>query len=126
MTGVQTCALPISKEVCEGQQLDMNFEKQGNVSIEDYIEMISLKTAALIAGSMKLGAILSNAPEKDAEQLYLFGNNLGIAFQLTDDYLDVYGDPHKFGKQVGGDIIANKKAFPILKEIGRASCRERV
>ena len=97
--------------VCEGQQLDMEFETRDNVSIEEYIEMIRLKTAVLLGGAMKLGAIVGGADEKNAELLYEFGENLGIAFQLQDDILDVYADPTKFGKQVGGDIISNKKTF---------------
>lgn len=97
--------------VCEGQQLDMEFETRDNVSIEEYIEMIRLKTAVLLGGAMKLGAIVGGADEINADLLYQFGENLGIAFQLQDDILDVYGDPQKFGKQVGGDIIANKKTF---------------
>lgn len=97
--------------VCEGQQLDMEFESRDDVSIEEYIEMIRLKTAVLLGGAVKLGAIVGGADEKNAELLYQFGENLGIAFQLQDDILDVYGDPEKFGKQVGGDIIANKKTF---------------
>ena len=101
--------------VCEGQQLDMEFEEQEVVSITDYINMIRLKTAVLLGGAMKLGAQVSGASPDEAEQLYEFGENLGIAFQLQDDILDVYGDPEKFGKQVGGDIIANKKTLLLLK-----------
>lgn len=97
--------------VCEGQQLDMEFESRDDVSIDEYIEMIRLKTAVLLGGAMKLGAIVGGADEKNADLLYQFGENLGIAFQLQDDILDVYGDPEKFGKQVGGDIISNKKTF---------------
>mgnify|MGYP003583083153 FL=1 len=97
--------------VCEGQQLDMEFETRDDVSIKEYIEMIRLKTAVLLGGAMKLGAIVGGADEKNAELLYQFGENLGVAFQLQDDILDVYGDPEKFGKQVGGDIISNKKTF---------------
>lgn len=97
--------------VCEGQQLDMEFETRDNVSIAEYIEMIRLKTAVLLGGAMKLGAIVGGADEKNACLLYQFGENLGVAFQLQDDILDVYGDPEKFGKQVGGDIISNKKTF---------------
>ncbi|WAC40454.1 polyprenyl synthetase family protein [Pedobacter sp. SL55] len=97
--------------VCEGQQLDMEFETRDDVSITEYIEMIRLKTAVLLGGAMKLGAIVGGANEENAELLYQFGENLGIAFQLQDDILDVYGDPEKFGKQVGGDIISNKKTF---------------
>jgi geranylgeranyl diphosphate synthase type II len=101
--------------VCEGQQLDMEFEEQEMVSIPDYINMIRLKTAVLVGGAMKLGAQVAGASAIEAEQLYEFGENLGIAFQLQDDILDVYGDPEKFGKQVGGDIIANKKTLLLLK-----------
>lgn len=97
--------------VCEGQQLDMEFETRDDVSIEEYLEMIRLKTAVLLGGAMKLGAIVGGADEKNAALLYQFGENLGVAFQLQDDILDVYGDPEKFGKQVGGDIISNKKTF---------------
>lgn len=101
--------------VCEGQQLDMEFEHRNDVSIGEYIEMIRLKTAVLLGGAMKLGAIVGGADEKNAELLYQFGENLGVAFQLQDDILDVYADPEKFGKQVGGDIISNKKTFLHLK-----------
>lgn len=98
-------------EVCEGQQIDMMFEKQRNVSVEAYLKMIELKTAVLLACSLEMGAIIAGANKKEAEDLYEFGRLMGIAFQLQDDYLDVYADPEKFGKQVGGDIIANKKTF---------------
>lgn len=102
-------------EVCEGQQMDMNYETKNNVSIENYLEMIQLKTAVLLAGSLKIGAIIGGASSKDAVHLYEFGRDIGIAFQLQDDILDVYGNPEKFGKQVGGDIISNKKTFLLLK-----------
>ena len=101
--------------VCEGQQLDMEFEDREDVTIDDYINMIRLKTAVLLGGALKLGAIIAEASEKDADLIYQFGENIGIAFQLQDDILDVYADPEKFGKQVGGDIIANKKTFLLLK-----------
>nr|WP_199080329.1 polyprenyl synthetase family protein [Pedobacter sp. ASV19] len=101
--------------VCEGQQLDMEFESRNDVSIEEYIDMIRLKTAVLVGGAMKIGAIVGGASEADANLIYDFGENLGIAFQLQDDILDVYGDPEKFGKLVGGDIIANKKTYLLLK-----------
>jgi geranylgeranyl diphosphate synthase type II len=100
--------------VCEGQQLDMEFETRVDVSIPEYIDMIRLKTAVLVGGAMKLGAIIANAPQESANLIYEFGERLGIAFQLQDDILDVYGDPEKFGKQVGGDIISNKKTFLLL------------
>ncbi|MCX2585575.1 MULTISPECIES: polyprenyl synthetase family protein [unclassified Pedobacter] len=105
--------------VCEGQQLDMEFENRDDVSIEDYINMIRLKTAVLLGGALKLGAIIAGASEKDADLIYQFGENIGIAFQLQDDILDVYADPEKFGKQVGGDIIANKKTFLLLKALSK-------
>jgi len=101
--------------VCEGQQLDMEFENRSDVSIPEYIDMIRLKTAVLLGGSMKLGAIVANAQPEEADLIYAFGENLGIAFQLQDDILDVFGDPEKFGKQIAGDIIANKKTFLLLK-----------
>ncbi len=101
--------------VCEGQQLDMEFEQRDDVSIEEYINMIRLKTAVLLGGALKLGAIIGKASQKDADLIHQFGENIGIAFQLHDDILDVYADPDKFGKQVGGDIIANKKTFLLLK-----------
>jgi geranylgeranyl diphosphate synthase, type II len=102
-------------KVCEGQQYDMNFESSNSVSINDYLKMIELKTAVLLAGSLKIGAIIGNATKKDAEHIYEFGKNLGIAFQLMDDVLDLYGNPNKFGKRIGGDIIANKKTYLLLK-----------
>ena len=105
--------------VCEGQQLDMEFESRDDVSIEEYINMIRLKTAVLLGGALKLGAIIAGASEKDADLIYQFGENIGIAFQLQDDILDVYADPEKFGKQVGGDIIANKKTFLLLKALSK-------
>ncbi|RZL52120.1 MAG: polyprenyl synthetase family protein, partial [Pedobacter sp.] len=110
--------------VCEGQQLDMEFEQRDDVSIPEYIEMIRLKTAVLLGGAMKLGAIVGGANTVDADLLYSFGENLGIAFQLQDDILDVYGNPEKFGKQVGGDIISNKKTFLHLKTLELAQSDE--
>lgn len=102
-------------EVCEGQQFDMNFETSQNVSIDDYLKMIELKTAVLLASSLKIGAILGGTSNENADHIYQFGKNLGVAFQLMDDILDLYGDPEKFGKQVGGDIISNKKTYLLLK-----------
>ncbi len=104
-------------EVCEGQQLDMNFEELDAVSIDDYINMIKLKTSVLLAGSLKIGALLGGATEKESDKLYEFGKNIGIAFQLQDDILDVFGEKAKVGKQVGGDIVANKKTFLLLKAL---------
>lgn len=103
-----------AKEVCEGQQMDMDFEKASSVSLDAYIEMITLKTSVLLAASLKMGAILGGAGEGNRMHLYEFGKNLGIAFQIQDDYLDAFGDPEKFGKEVGGDIRQNKKTFLLL------------
>lgn len=101
-------------EVCEGQQLDMNFETQEKVSVENYIEMITYKTAVLLGCSLQMGAICANASLQNQKHLYEFGKHVGIAFQILDDVLDVYADDEKFGKQVGGDIISNKKTFMLL------------
>ncbi|EHQ29217.1 polyprenyl synthetase family protein [Mucilaginibacter paludis] len=101
--------------VCEGQQIDMNFETLTHVTIDEYINMIRLKTAVLVAGALKMGALVGGADDAEASLLYSFGEQLGIAFQLQDDILDVYGDPKKFGKQVGGDIISNKKTYLLIK-----------
>ncbi|MBC8181828.1 polyprenyl synthetase family protein [candidate division KSB1 bacterium] len=110
-------------EVCEGQQYDMNFETQQNVSINDYIEMIRLKTAVLLAGSLKIGAIIGGADETDAEKIYRFGVNIGLSFQLKDDLLDVFSDEEKFGKKNGGDIVTNKKTYLYLKAFELAKGR---
>jgi len=103
--------------VCEGQQIDMEFETQQNVRIDEYINMIRLKTAVVLGGALKIGALIGGASQKDADLLSNFGIQLGIAFQLQDDILDVYGDPEKFGKQVGGDIISNKKTYLLIKAL---------
>ena len=103
-----------ARQVCEGQQLDMDFEKLQDVSLDSYIEMISLKTSVLLASSLQMGAILGGAGDGNAQHLYQFGLSLGIAFQIQDDYLDAFGNPKKFGKQVGGDILANKKTFLLI------------
>lgn len=108
-------------EVCEGQQYDMNFEKRATVSENEYLKMIELKTAVLIAASLKIGAILGGASQKDANELYEFGLNLGIAFQLQDDLLDAYGDPAVIGKKRGTDIVDNKKTFLLIKALKKAS-----
>lgn len=102
-------------KVCEGQQLDMNFEKVAKVSIPQYLKMIELKTAVLLACSLKVGALIGGADDKNAQTLYDFGKQIGLAFQLQDDILDVYADKEKFGKLKGGDIVANKKTFLLLK-----------
>jgi geranylgeranyl diphosphate synthase type II len=107
-------------QVCEGQQYDMNFETQENISIPDYINMIRLKTAVLLAGSLKIGALIGGAGIQDATRLYRFGENLGIAFQLKDDLLDTFSEEDKFGKKTGGDIVANKKTFLYLKAFEKA------
>ncbi|MBC8464359.1 MAG: polyprenyl synthetase family protein [Bacteroidetes bacterium] len=107
-------------EVCEGQQYDMYFEMRDDVAISEYIKMIEYKTAVLLAGSLKIGALTGGATEDEANHLYEFGRNIGIAFQLKDDLLDVFGDQDKFGKQVGGDILANKKTYLYLKSLSDA------
>ncbi len=112
--------------VCEGQQLDMDFESRGNVGFDEYVNMITLKTSVLLAASLQLGAILGGASEGNQRHLYEFGKNLGIAFQVQDDYLDVFGDPEKFGKQVGGDILSNKKTFLLIHAMGTASAEEQL
>jgi len=112
-----------AKEVCEGQQLDMDFERRSKVTLEEYVNMIGLKTSVLLAASLQMGAILGGAGEGNQQHLYQFGKNLGIAFQIQDDYLDAFGDPEKFGKQVGGDILANKKTFLLIhtQEVANAT-----
>jgi len=113
-------------EVCEGQQFDMDFENRSDVSIAEYLEMIRLKTAVLLGASLKIGALLANANEDQTSLMYDFGINAGIAFQLKDDWLDAFGDQAKFGKSIGGDIVANKKTYLYLKclEIASADDRE--
>jgi geranylgeranyl diphosphate synthase type II len=109
-----------ASEVCEGQQYDMNFEKFDKVSINDYLEMIRLKTAVLLAASLKIGALVANASKHDIENLYKAGLNVGMAFQLQDDYLDAFGDVKVFGKAIGGDIICNKKTFLLISAFNNA------
>ncbi len=104
-------------EVCEGQQFDMEFETRTDVTAEEYLNMIRLKTSVLLAGSLKMGAIMGDAPQKDANLLYQFGESLGMAFQLQDDLLDVFGDEAVFGKKIGGDIISNKKTMLLIKAL---------
>ncbi|WP_335965750.1 polyprenyl synthetase family protein [Galbibacter sp. PAP.153] len=104
-------------EVCEGQQYDIDFETRDDVTIDEYLKMITYKTAVLVGAAMEMGAIVTHADENDAKAIYDFGMNLGIAFQIKDDYLDAFGDPKSFGKQIGGDIIENKKTFLYLKTI---------
>lgn len=112
-------------EVCEGQQWDVDFEHRDDVTIPQYLKMIEYKTAVLVAASMKMGAIISKTSEENANLIYAFGRDLGLAFQLQDDYLDAFGDPETFGKQVGGDIIENKKTYLYLMANANASLDEK-
>lgn len=107
-------------EICEGQQMDMEFEKRNDVKEEEYLEMIRLKTSVLLAASLKIGALLGGASADDAGRLYDFGMNMGVAFQLKDDWLDVYGDVAVFGKNIGGDILCNKKTYMLIKALEHA------
>ena len=111
-------------EICEGQEYDMVFETRSDVTEDEYIEMIRLKTSVLLACAMKTGAILANAPQYDADRLYHVGELLGLAFQLQDDLLDVYGDPKVFGKAIGGDITENKKTYMLINAFNRADSRQ--
>lgn len=108
-------------EVCEGQQYDIDFEESDDVSIEGYVNMIRLKTAVLLAASLKIGALIAGATDDDAERIYNFGENLGIAFQLQDDLLDAFGDEDVFGKKTGGDIVSNKKTYLYLSALQQAN-----
>ena len=112
-------------EVCEGQQMDMDFESRSDVTEEEYIEMIRLKTSVLLGCALELGAILANASEQDRKLIYDFGQHIGSAFQIKDDILDLYADPEKFGKQVGGDVISNKKTLLNLKGIALADLSQK-
>jgi geranylgeranyl diphosphate synthase type II len=114
-----------AREVCEGQQLDMDFEKMPSVTLDAYIHMITLKTSVLLAASLEMGAILGGATPGNCKHVYEFGKNLGIAFQIQDDYLDAFGDPEKFGKEVGGDIRQNKKTFLLLHALEVATPDQR-
>ncbi|WP_445748160.1 polyprenyl synthetase family protein [Polaribacter sp.] len=111
-------------EVCDGQQLDVDFETRNDVTIDEYIEMIRLKTSVLVAAALKMGAIVSKTDAKNADLIYDFGLNLGLAFQLQDDYLDTFGDPETFGKQIAGDIIENKKTYLYLQALKLADKRD--
>lgn len=113
----------MAREVCEGQQMDMNFERRNDVTIPEYIRMIELKTSVLIAAAFEMGAIAGGATSDEAKPLYEFGRHVGLAFQIQDDILDTFGDPEKFGKKVGGDIVQNKKTLLVLKtfELANAS-----
>jgi geranylgeranyl diphosphate synthase, type II len=113
-------------EVCEGQQYDMNFERRDDVTLDEYIRMIELKTSVLIAAAFQMGALIGGASDEDGFQLYEFGRNFGIAFQIQDDILDSFGDPEKFGKKVGGDIIQNKKTYLVLQSYQLANDAQRI
>lgn len=110
----------MAAQVCEGQQFDMDFEQETTVGIDEYLQMIRLKTSVLLGAALRMGALLADATEADADLIYDFGVGVGIAFQLQDDILDVYGDPEQFGKQRGGDILANKKTYLLLKALEKA------
>lgn len=112
-------------EIGEGQQYDMDFETRMDVTEDEYIEMIRLKTSVLLACAMKIGAILAGATDEDANNIYRFGEQIGLAFQLQDDYLDVYGDPKVFGKAIGGDITSNKKTYMLINACNRANAEQR-
>ena len=112
-------------EIGEGQQYDMEFETRDDVKEEEYIEMIRLKTSVLLACALKMGAILADASEEDANNLYKFGEQIGLAFQLQDDFLDVYGDPKVFGKEIGGDITSNKKTYMLINAFNHANAQQR-
>lgn len=112
-------------EIGEGQQFDMEFENRNDVKEEEYIEMIRLKTSVLLACALKMGAILADASDEDAENLYMFGEQIGLAFQLQDDYLDVYGDTKVFGKEIGGDITSNKKTYMLINAFNLANDTQR-
>jgi geranylgeranyl diphosphate synthase type II len=112
-------------EIGEGQQYDMDFENRTDVSEDEYIEMIRLKTSVLLACSMKIGAMLAGASESDANNLYKYGEQVGLAFQLQDDFLDVYGDTKVFGKAIGGDILSNKKTYMLINAFNYANDRQR-
>jgi len=121
VAGVMNHFLESALRVCEGQQLDMTYQDAAHISIDQYLQMIEMKTAALLACSLKTGALVSETSVENCELIYNFGMNLGIAFQLHDDILDVYGDEERFGKQTGGDIIVNKKTYLMLKALELAS-----
>lgn len=112
-------------QICQGQQLDMDFEKRMDVSESEYIEMIRLKTAVLIGCALKMGALIGGAEPRDADCLYEYGINIGLAFQLKDDLLDVYGDPKTFGKMIGGDILCNKKTYLLIKALKNSGEQQR-
>ena len=125
LKAVMDLFIETSQQVGEGQQMDLDFESRMDVQEEEYIEMIRLKTSVLPACALGIGAILADAPEKDVRTLYEFGINLGLSFQLQDDLLDVYGDPATFGKNIGGDILCNKKTFMLIQALKEADQQQR-
>ena len=114
-----------AQEICEGQQYDVNFESRTDVTEAEYIEMIRLKTSVLLGCAVKMGALLGGAPEADADALYRFAEKVGLAFQLQDDYLDVYGDPKVFGKNIGGDIVCGKKTYLLISALNKAEGQDK-
>lgn len=126
LSTIISIANKMAKEVCEGQQLDMDYEKRESVSFNEYIHMINLKTSVLLGASLKMGAVINGAAESDQDQIYEFGRKLGLAFQVQDDYLDAFGNPEKFGKQIGGDIKANKKTFLLIHALESASSSQKI
>ena len=125
LKGVLELFTQTTLEICEGQQWDMEFERRMDVTVDEYMEMIRLKTSVLLAAALKIGAMLAEAPENDADKLYEFGVKMGLAFQLQDDFLDVYGDPKVFGKNIGGDILCNKKTFMLITALSQANEAQR-
>lgn len=125
LAAVLDCFTETALEIGEGQEYDMAFETRNDVTEDEYIEMIRLKTSVLLACATKIGALLADAPEEDVKNLYKFGERLGLAFQLQDDLLDVYGDPKVFGKAVGGDIASNKKTYMLINAYNRADEKQR-
>ena len=125
MPAVMRAFAKTALEIDEGQQYDIDFETRNDVTEAEYIEMIRLKTSVLLACALQIGAMLGGAAEQDTQALYRFGENLGLAFQLQDDYLDVYGDPAVFGKKIGGDILCNKKTFMLINAFLHASAEDR-
>lgn len=122
---IMSLFLRTAMEICEGQQYDVNFETRTDVTEGEYLKMIRLKTSVLLACAARMGALLADAPEKDADALYAFAEKLGLAFQLQDDYLDVYGDPDIFGKNIGGDILCGKKTYLLINALNRANNAQR-
>jgi len=125
----QTSLMPLfnrtATEVCEGQQLDMDFEQRTDVHLDEYLHMIKLKTSVLLACALQMGAIIGGAGQRNQELIYSFGLQLGLAFQVQDDYLDAFGDPEKFGKQIGGDILSNKKTFLLIHALQATSLSDK-